>query len=287
MINVSDTVDYDIHRVEDSVLQNSSDCIAIEEPLEIAVRYYKNDEWIVEPLMVTMRTPGDDESLVSGLLFSEGIIQDKAAIDKIIPNGENEGKYDIDNSLIVTLRKGNQLDLKNLQRHFMVNSSCGVCGKGTLNAIEIAYEPKINKEGPIVDIGLITKLPNILKGEQYQFANTGGVHASALLSQQGEVLHLAEDVGRHNALDKLIGHVRCNDMLKPIEQFVMCSGRLGFDIIQKAVMSGIGMIVGIGAPTSLALDLATKFDITLIGFIKKNKYNIYTGNWRISENFGE
>ena len=286
-MNISDTVDYDIHRVEDSVLQNSSDCIAIEEPLEIAVRYYKNDEWIVEPLMVTMRTPGDDESLVSGLLFSEGIIQDKAAIDKIIPNGENEGKYDIDNSLIVTLRKGNQLDLKNLQRHFMVNSSCGVCGKGTLNAIEIAYEPKINKEGPIVDIGLITKLPNILKGEQYQFANTGGVHASALLSQQGEVLHLAEDVGRHNALDKLIGHVRCNDMLKPIEQFVMCSGRLGFDIIQKAVMSGIGMIVGIGAPTSLALDLATKFDITLIGFIKKNKYNIYTGNWRISENFGE
>ena len=99
-MNISDTVDYDIHRVEDSVLQNSSDCIAIEEPLEIAVRYYKNDEWIVEPLMVTMRTPGDDESLVSGLLFSEGIIQDKAAIDKIIPNGENEGKYDIDLSLI-------------------------------------------------------------------------------------------------------------------------------------------------------------------------------------------
>ena len=124
-MNVSDTVDYDIHRVEDSVLQDSSDCIAIEEPLEIAVRYYKNDEWIVEPLMVTMRTPGDDESLVSGLLFSEGIIQDKAAIDKIVPNGENEGKYDIDNSLIVTLTKGNQLDLKNLQRHFMVNSSCG------------------------------------------------------------------------------------------------------------------------------------------------------------------
>ena len=101
-MNVSDTVDYEIHRVEDSVLKDSSDCIAIEEPLEIAVRYFKNGEWIVDPLMVTMRTPGDDESLVSGLLFSEGIIQDKAAIDKIIPNGENEGKYDINNSLIVT-----------------------------------------------------------------------------------------------------------------------------------------------------------------------------------------
>jgi len=260
----------------------SRDCIAIEEPLEIAIRYFKNNEWIIDPLMVTMRTPGDDEALVSGLLFSEGIIQDKDAIDTIDVNGENKGKYDVDNSLIVTLSKGNQLDLKNLQRHFMVNSSCGVCGKGTLNAIEIAYEPNIDKAGPIVSIDLITELPNILRARQEQFANTGGVHASALLTEGGKVLHLAEDVGRHNALDKLIGHVRCNDILRPIEQFVMCSGRLGFDIIQKAVMSRIGMIVGIGAPTSLALDLAKKFDITLIGFIKKNKYNIYTGAWRIS-----
>ncbi|WP_416687213.1 formate dehydrogenase accessory sulfurtransferase FdhD [Candidatus Pseudothioglobus sp. Uisw_041] len=282
-MTISDTVDYDIHRVENSTLEESSDCIAIEEPLEIAIRYFKNNEWIVDPLMVTMRTPGDDEALVSGLLFSEGIIQDKDAIDTIDVNGENKGKYDVDNSLIVTLSKGNQLDLKNLQRHFMVNSSCGVCGKGTLNAIEIAYEPNIDKAGPIVSIDLITELPNILRARQEQFANTGGVHASALLTEGGKVLHLAEDVGRHNALDKLIGHVRCNDMLRPIEQFVMCSGRLGFDIIQKAVMSRIGMIVGIGAPTSLALDLAKKFDITLIGFIKKNNYNIYTGAWRISE----
>ena len=280
---ISDTVDYDIHRVENSTLEETSDCIAIEEPLEIAIRYFKDNEWIIDPLMVTMRTPGDDEALVSGLLFSEGIIQDKDAIDTIDINGENKGKYDVDNSLIVTLSKGNQLDLKNLQRHFMVNSSCGVCGKGTLNAIEIAYEPNIDKAGPIVSIDLITELPNILRVRQEQFANTGGVHASALLTEGGKVLHLAEDVGRHNALDKLIGHVRCNDMLRPIEQFVMCSGRLGFDIIQKAVMSRIGMIVGIGAPTSLALDLAKKFDITLIGFIKKNNYNIYTGAWRISE----
>jgi FdhD protein len=282
-MTISDTVDYEIHRVENSILQESKDCIAIEEPLEIAIRYFKDSEWIVEPLMVTMRTPGDDEALVSGLLFSEGIIEDKVAIDKIEINGENKGKYDVDNSLIVTLTMGNQLDLKNLQRHFMVNSSCGVCGKGTLNAIEIAYEPDIDKAGPIVSIELITELPNILKSRQEQFANTGGVHASALLDESGKVLHLSEDVGRHNALDKLIGHVRCNDMLKPLEQFVMCSGRLGFDIIQKALMSRIGMIVGIGAPTSLALDLARKFDITLVGFIKKNKYNIYTGAWRIRE----
>ena len=219
------SVDYEINRVEVLTRKVSADCIAIEEPLEIAVKYFKDKNWVIEPLMVTMRTPGDDKSLVSGLLFSEGIIQDKSAIETIEVNGENKGKYDVDNSLIVTLSKGNQLDLKNLQRHFMVNSSCGVCGKGTLNAIEIAYEPKINKEGPIVNIGLISKLPNILKERQQQFANTGGVHASALLSESGVVLHLAEDVGRHNALDKLIGHVRCNEMLRPLEQFVMCSGR--------------------------------------------------------------
>jgi len=281
-MNTSGIVNYEIHRAEKSIIEESIDSIAIEEPLEIAIRYFKGSEWITEPLMVTMRTPGDDQALVSGLLFSEGIIQDKSAIDKIDINGENKSKYNVDNSLIVTLSKGNQLDLKNLQRHFMVNSSCGVCGKGTLNAIEIAYEPEIDKSGPNVNVGLITDLPLILREKQEQFANTGGVHASALLTESGKILHIAEDVGRHNALDKLIGHVRCNDMLKPLEQFIMCSGRLGFDIIQKALMSRIGMIIGIGAPTSLALDLAKKFDITLIGFIKKNKYNIYTGAWRIN-----
>lgn len=277
------TVNYDIHKVEHSTVRSVSDCIAIEEPLEIIIRYFSNGEWIEEPLMVTMRTPGDDESLVYGILFSEGVINDKSAIENIAPRGTNKGLYDVDNSLLVTLGKGNQLDLANLQRHFMVSSSCGVCGKGTLNAIEIAYEPQIAKSSPLVSVDLITKLPDILKAKQEQFANTGGVHASALFSASGEMLHLAEDVGRHNALDKLIGHARFRDMLNPSEQFVMCSGRLGFDIIQKTLMAGIGMIAGIGAPTSLALDLARKFDITLIGFIKKNKYNIYNGAWRIKQ----
>ena len=261
-----DAVNYDIHKVECSTLKSSSDSIAIEEPLEIAIRYFNNNEWLLEPLMVTMRTPGHDEDLLTGILLSEGLIREI-----------NE----IDNSLVVTLNKGSQLDLKNLQRHFMVNSSCGVCGKGSLNAIEIAYEPQIEKKKPLVSVDLITKLPEILRTKQQQFAITGGVHASALFSADGDLLHLAEDVGRHNALDKLIGYAKRNSILRPLEQFVMCSGRLGFDIMQKALMAGIGMVVGIGAPTSLSLDLARKFDITLIGFVKKNKYNIYNGEWRI------
>ncbi len=275
------SVDYEIHRVDGLIRETSSDCVSIEEPLEIVIRYFKDNEWINEPLMVTMRTPGDDKSLVSGLLFSEGIIQDKSAIDAIEVNGSNKGKYDVDNSLIVTLSKGNQLDLKNLQRHFMVNSSCGVCGKGTLNAIEIAYEPNISREGPIVSIDLISKLPNILKEKQKQFANTGGVHASALLSERGEVLHIAEDVGRHNALDKLIGYTLYKNIINPKKQFIACSGRLNFELVQKGLMANIGLMAGIGVPTSLAIDLAKRFDMTLLGFVKKESFNIYSNVNRV------
>ena len=273
-MSVIETVNYEIHKVEDLNLLESSDCIAIEEPLEIAIRYYKGSEWILEPLMVTMRTPGDDESLVSGLLFSEGIIQDKEAIDKIEVNGENKGKYDVNNSLIVTLKKGNQLDLKNLQRHFMVNSSCGVCGKGTLNAIEIAYEPDIDKKGPLVDRALITELPNLLRERQEQFANTGGVHASALVGMSGEVFHLAEDVGRHNALDKLIGASFNSKLLK--NSFVITSSRASYEMVQKLAYLNLKLLVAISAPTALALRLADQLEITLIGFARNNRYNCYT-----------
>lgn len=279
---LQDTAKYKIHKVENSKLEKVDDYIAVEEPLEIIIRYFSANKWVDEPLMVTMRTPGDDNSLITGILFSEGVINNKNDIENIEPIKSNKSKYKIDNSLLVTLGKGNMLNLKNLQRHFMVNSSCGVCGKGTLNSIEISYEPKIIKSKPLIDVDLITKLPNILIGEQTQFNNTGGVHASGLINAKGELIHIAEDVGRHNALDKLIGYIRYNGILDKNEHFVMCSGRLGFDIVQKILISEIGMIAGIGAPTSLALDLAKKFNITLIGFIKRNKYNIYNGGWRIS-----
>ena len=275
------SVDYEIHRVDGLTRDSSSDSVAIEEPLEILIKYLKDDDWITEPLMVTMRTPGDDKNLVSGLLFSEGIIKDKSAIDSIEVNGNNKGKYDVDNSLMVTLSKGNQLDLKNLQRHFMVNSSCGVCGKGTLNAIEIAYEPKINKEGPTVNIGLISQLPEILKTKQHQFANTGGVHASALLSAEGEVLHLAEDVGRHNAFDKVIGRAYVDEDLSHKVIGACLSGRASYEMVQKAAMVGIEILICIGAPTSLAIDLAVASSITLVGFVSEKGYNIYTCEQRI------
>ena len=253
-MTLQDTAKYKIHKVKHAKLQNADDYIAIEEPLEIVIRYFSENKWIDEPLMITMRTPGDDHALITGILFSEGVISDKKDIEKIEPIKSNKSKYKIDNSLLVTLGKGNKLNLKNLQRHFMVNSSCGVCGKGTLNSIEISYAPKIIKSKPLIDVNLITKLPNILMEAQTQFSNTGGVHASGLINTKGELIHIAEDVGRHNALDKLIGYIRCNNILDKKEHFVMCSGRLGFDIVQKILISEIGIIAGIGAPTSLALD---------------------------------
>jgi FdhD protein len=281
-MSTTGTVNLNIHRVNNSALESKVDTIAIEEPLEIILKHYSDNAWIEDPLMVTMRTPGDDQSLISGLLFSEGLISNKDDIKDISPFGSNTSQHNVDNSMMVTLNQDCQVSLSELQRHFMVNSSCGVCGKGTLNSIEIAFEPRIIKDAPMVNADLIPTLPNLLNNGQAQFAETGGVHASALFSANGEVLHLSEDVGRHNALDKLIGFCRMNNLLNPIEQFVMCSGRIGFDIMQKILMSSISIVIGIGAPTSLAIDLAKKFDITLIGFIKKHKYNIYNGKWRIS-----
>jgi FdhD protein len=281
-MSIPGTVSFNIHRVDNSSLEKQSDTIAIEEPLEIVIKHYIDGAWIEEPLMVTMRTPGDDLSLIKGLLFSEGIISSIDEIDDISKFGSNTGQHNVDNSLMVTLNQKNQVSLSNLKRHFTVNSSCGVCGKGTLNAIEIAFEPQITINKPCINFDLIPTLPKLLNNAQAQFAQTGGVHASALFNTNGDLLHLAEDVGRHNALDKLIGYCRANSILKPIEQFVVCSGRISFDIIQKILMSRIGMVIGIGAPSSLAIDLAKKFDITLVGFIKKHKYNIYNGEWRIT-----
>ena len=271
-----------VHKVKGNFSNQVKDSIAIEEPLEIIICYFDNNNWLEQTLAITMRTIGDDESLVVGMLFSEGVISTKNDIDKIECFSDNKSKYNSNNTIKITLSIGVKLDLKKLERHFIVSSSCGVCGKGSINAIKIAYEPKINKNYPVIKADLITKLPKFLQNNQYQFAKTGGVHASALFDNKGKMLHLAEDVGRHNALDKLIGYANISNILIADKQLIMCSGRLSFDIIQKTVMAGIGIVAGIGAPTSLAVDLAKNFDITIIGFIKQDSYNVYNGLWRIS-----
>ena len=255
--------------------------ISIEEPLEMIVRYKKNNNWIDNSISVTMRTPKNDEDLIIGLLFSEGIIHKLPEIEKIESLGHETGKFKLRNKIRVTLNNGENLDVKHLRRNFLTNSSCGVCGKASMDSLEIICKTKINKNNPKIKSSLVTAIPNLLKQSQSEFSKTGGIHASALFDQDGKVLVIREDVGRHNALDKVIGHCFKNSILDTKNQFIACSGRLSFELIQKTLMANIGLLMGVGAPTSLAIDLAKRFDITLIGFIKSDSFNVYCGENRI------
>ncbi len=255
--------------------------ISIEEPLEMIVRYKKNNNWIDNSISVTMRTPKNDEDLIAGLLFSEGIIHKFTEIEKIETLGHETGKFKLRNKIRVTLNNGENLDVKHLRRNFLTNSSCGVCGKASMDSLEIICKTKINKNNPKIKSSLVTAIPNLLKQSQSEFSKTGGIHASALFDQDGKVLVIREDVGRHNALDKVIGHCFKNSILDTKNQFIACSGRLSFELIQKTLMANIGLLMGVGAPTSLAIDLAKRFDITLIGFIKSDSFNVYCGENRI------
>ena len=260
---------------------NSEDLISIEEPLEMVVRYKKKNKWIDNSISITMRTPTNDENLIIGLLFCEGIVHKISEIEKIEFLGEKVGKFDLQNKIRVTLNNSENLNNKHLRRNFLTNSSCGVCGKTSMDSLEIICKTKINKDIPKIKSSLITKIPNLLTQSQSEFSKTGGIHSSALFNKKGKSLVIEEDVGRHNALDKVIGHSLKNSIFDTKNQFIACSGRISFELVQKTFMANIGLLMGVGAPTSLAIDLAKRFDITLIGFVKSDSFNIYCGKNRI------
>ena len=257
------------------------DLISIEEPLEMIVRYKKNNEWVDNSISITMRTPKNDEDLITGLLFCEGIINKISDIEKVELLGDKVGKFNLQNKIRVTLNNSENLDTKHLRRNFLTNSSCGVCGKTSMDSLEIICKTRINKDVPKIKNTLITKIPDLLRESQSEFSKTGGIHASALFDKDGKALIIKEDVGRHNALDKVIGHCLKNSLFDTKNQFIACSGRLSFELVQKTLMANIGLLMGVGAPTSLAIDLAKRFDITLIGFVKSDSFNIYCGENRI------
>ncbi len=257
------------------------DLVSIEEPLEMTVRYKKNKEWINDSISITMRTPKNDEDLIIGLLFCEGIIRKTSEIEEVEFLGDKVGKYKIQNKIQITLNNGENLDIKHLRRNFLTNSSCGVCGKTSMDSLEIICKTKINKNNPKIKSSLITEVPNLLRQSQSEFSKTGGIHASALFNTDGKPLVIREDVGRHNALDKVIGHSFKTSIFDTKNQFIACSGRLSFELVQKSLMANIGLLMGVGAPTSLAIDLANKSDMTLIGFVKSDSFNIYCGENRI------
>ncbi len=272
---------YKIVKFRENKFENVDDFISIEEPLEISIRYKEHDKWIKNSLSITMRTPGHDEDLVRGFLFNEQIIQGLNDIETIESFGEKVGQYNIQNKILVTLNNSKNVNISKIKRDFLTNSSCGVCGKSSLDALEILKKEKTSKSNPKLSKEVLINSPSMLRENQSEFAKTGGIHASGLFSSNGNLISLREDVGRHNALDKLIGNSLISKNLQPNDQFITCSGRLNFELVQKVLMTNIGLMIGVGAPTSLAIDLANKFDMTLVGFVKEDSFNVYTNKQKI------
>ena len=274
-------IKYNIIKLKGSIKEEVQDHVSVEEPLEMSLKFKKNDKWNIENISITMRTPGNDEDLVSGFLYNERIIENINEIEKVEKKGETVGDYNLQNKIEATINNTKNLDIGKIKKNFITNSSCGVCGKTSLDSIEVLKTNKIDLSFPKINYNIILKSPELLQNNQSEFSKTGGIHASALIDGKGEVIAIREDVGRHNALDKLIGHALKNKIIKPENQFIACSGRLNFELVQKALMSNIGLMAGVGAPTSLAIDLAKRFNMTLVGFVKQDSFNIYSNKERI------
>ena len=272
---------YKVIKFRSNNAKEVEDLVSIEEPLEIIIRFKNKDSWVDNTISITMRTPGDDEDLVRGFLFNEKVIEKIEYIEKIESTGKPTDQYGLKNKITITINNSENIDIDKIKRNFLTNSSCGVCGKTSLDSLEIIKKDKILKSIPKISKEIIMKSPDKLRQNQSEFSKTGGIHASGLFTDQGEIVAIKEDVGRHNALDKLIGHTLNKKLLNPSAQFLTCSGRLNFDLVQKALMANIGVLIGVGAPTSLAIDLANRFDMTLVGFVKEDSFNIYSNSERI------
>ena len=272
---------YKVLKYSSNNFKDVEDLVSIEEPLEISLKYKEKDNWVEQTLSITMRTPGNDEDLVRGFLFNEQIVKSLNDIDSIESYGDKVGQYKIQNKILATLNNSENVNISKIKRDFLTNSSCGVCGKSSLDALEIIKTTKTNASEPKISKDVIIQSPDILREGQSEFSKTGGIHASGLFNSDGKLVALREDVGRHNALDKLIGCALEKKQFDPKDQFITCSGRLNFELVQKVLMTDIGIMIGVGAPTSLAIDLANKFDITLIGFVKRDSFNIYTNNKKV------
>jgi FdhD protein len=270
-----------IIKVVDGEGLQKTDALAIEEPLEIRLDYGPVTNRTVKSISVTMRTPGHDTELAAGFLFTEGIVQNIEDITAVkhcfIACAENK-----ENVIQVSLAEGVVPNLHNTERNFYTTSSCGVCGKGSINAIRtVSSFTNQNNDQVTINAELLYDLPVVLKQHQAIFADTGGLHASALFNLKGELQLVREDVGRHNALDKLIGAALNKKQLPLNKNILLLSGRASFELVQKAAMAGINIIVAVGAPSSLAVELAAEFNITLAGFLRNNHFNIYTAGHRI------
>ena len=255
-----------VRTVNGTGVHDRPDRLATEEPMEIRLQGPTGD---AQPIAVTMRTPGNDFELALGFLLTEGVLTEADDVASVAYCLEGDGTQQYN---VVTVKTHRPLDGDLARRAFAVSSSCGVCGKATLDSIEVrcaAVAP-----GPTVSRSVLVGLPDTLRAEQAVFDTTGGLHAAACFTADGELTVLREDVGRHNAVDKLIGHAVMNDQLPLADQVLVVSGRLSFEIVQKAAIGGIPILCAVSAPSSLAVEAAQRFGQTLVGFLREDRFNV-------------
>ena len=265
-----------IWTVENGQVTRKVDHLATEEPLEILLRAGGKQRTIA----ITMRTPGNDYELAAGFLYNEGIIEDKLNIVQMTYCTDGSGQAQEYNALRVQLRREALPELARLERHFFTNSACGVCGATVLDDLAQRNLPPI-KTGTLVTSQVLARLPEALREAQSLFETTGGLHAAALFTVEGQLLALREDVGRHNALDKLIGWGLLNRQLPFDDKIVLVSGRASYELLQKCRVAGAPIFCAISAPSSLAVELAEQFGMTLVGFLRGQRFNLYTGIERV------
>ncbi|MCC7298378.1 MAG: formate dehydrogenase accessory sulfurtransferase FdhD [Bacteroidia bacterium] len=267
---------FSISRINNGEKTAVQDDLAIEEPLEMSLETASGQ---VHKVSITMRTPGEDAALAAGFLFTEGIVNHPSDILQIkhtqtLPGIES-------NTILIQLSETATFNAEKLNRNFYTTSSCGVCGKASIDAIKTVGIYHKNAEELAVQSSIILQLPQKLRELQETFEKTGGLHASALFDIEGNLLGLKEDVGRHNALDKLLGTLFLNNLMPLHHHILLLSGRASFELLQKAAMAGIKVVCAVGAPSSLAVETAMDFGITLVGFLKENRFNIYSHPERI------
>ncbi len=260
--------------------ERRADQLAVEEPLEIRLIFGPPSGRCEQSISITMRTPGHDAELAAGFLLGEGIIAAGRNIETIRHCGpaSEAGSF---NAVRVELRADVAVDLQRLERHFYTTSSCGVCGKSSLEALEVKAAPLAAAERFRISAAAIHRLPKKLRESQEVFERTGGLHAAALFDAAGQLTEIREDVGRHNAVDKLVGSQLLAGQIPIADRGLLVSGRASFELMQKAIVAGIPLLAAVGAPSSLAVELALRFGATLIGFVRDERFNVYSGEQRI------
>ena len=267
--------EFGIHRFS-SVDPPASDLdqLAVEEPLEIILCFRRRGMLVRKPISITMRTPGQDQELAVGFLYTEGILHRRIDIEAI--------KQEADSSVSVTV--AGDLDLSRLERHFYTSSSCGVCGKTSLQALRMNREIRLDRSRPKHSVEFLLRIPSLVREKQAIFEHTGGLHGAALFDPDRELLRICEDIGRHNAVDKLVGAELLAGRSDFSDLLLFVSGRAGFELAQKSIMTGIPFMVAVGAPSSLSVELAREYGSTLVGFLRENRFNLYAGTERVVGN---